>query len=481
MDILQILTSSAWSILMIAVFFGGSIFVHELGHFWVAKKRGVKVERFSIGFGPAIFKWVGKDGVEYRLSWLPLGGYVALPQLADMSGIEGEASAETKALPSPNYTTRMLVFGAGAAMNVLFAFALATIVWQVGVPTNADMQRAKIGYVVAEIELPDKTKVPSPAATAGIRAGDTILAIDGNAVKTWDEMRQMLFTGAGRTEDGLPQATLTVKRGDETLILSARPVLAGDEQMRMLGVSPYEELKVAEIAPESVAAAMGLKAGDVLRTLDGVALTSGQLYVGGLRADPAKVGELVIERDGKALTLAIPTREKAKEPADLGIAFDPEIILIHPTPWKQVSDNVRSTFRTLGSLLNRDSDVGISKLSGPIGIARVFHMTAQLDIRLVLWFTILVNVNLAIFNLLPLPVLDGGHMLFATIGRLRGRALPTSFIHAVQTGFVMVLLSMMLYVSFFDVRRISRDRAADKAEAASAPAPAPAAEPAGEK
>lgn len=169
MDIFQILTSSAWSILMIAIFFGGSIFVHELGHFWVAKKRGVKVERFSIGFGPAIFKWVGKDGVEYRLSWLPLGGYVALPQLADMSGIEGAASPETAALPSPNYTTRMLVFGAGAAMNVLFAFALATIVWKVGVPTNADMQRAKIGYVVPEIELPDKSKVASPAATAGDR------------------------------------------------------------------------------------------------------------------------------------------------------------------------------------------------------------------------------------------------------------------------------------------------------------------------
>ena len=90
MEIFQLLTSSAWSVLMIALFFGGSIFIHELGHFWMAKKRGVKVDRFSIGFGPAIFKWTGKDGVEYRLSWLPLGGYVALPQLADMRGLEGE-------------------------------------------------------------------------------------------------------------------------------------------------------------------------------------------------------------------------------------------------------------------------------------------------------------------------------------------------------------------------------------------------------
>ena len=471
MDIFQILTSSAWSVLMIAVFFGGSIFVHELGHFWVAKKRGVKVERFSIGFGPAIFKWVGKDGVEYRLSWLPLGGYVALPQLADMRGIEGEVSPEIAALPSPNYTTRMLVFVAGATMNVIFAFALATVLWQVGLPTNADMQRARVGHVMTEIELPDKTKVASPAAEAGLRPGDTILAIDGNAVSTWDDIRQMLFTGAGRTADGRPEAVLTVKRGDDTLSLTARPVLAGDERMRMLGVSPYERLKVAELEKDSLAAKMGLQPGDILRRLDGVELTSGQTYVLGLRAAPERPSELVIERGGAPLTLAVPARAASKEPAELGIVFDPETILIYPSPWKQVSNNVRSTFRTLWSLLNRDSDVGISKLSGPIGIARVFHITAQADIRYVLWFTILVNVNLAIFNLLPLPVLDGGHMLFATIGKLRGRALPVSFIHGAQTAFVVVLLSMMLYVSFFDVRRIARDSESEKPAEKSAPAP----------
>ncbi len=127
------------------------------------------------------------------------------------------------------------------------------------------------------------------------------------------------------------------------------------------------------------------------------------------------------------------------------------------------------TFRTLGSLVNRDCDGGISKLSGPIGIARVFHMTAQIDIRYVLWFTIVVNVNLAIFNLLPLPVLDGGHMLFATIGKLRGRALPQGFIHAAQSVFVACLLAMMIYVSFFDVKRIARDAKAD-APVSAAPA-----------
>jgi len=478
MDLFQILTSSAWSILMIALFFGGSIFVHELGHFWVARKRGVKVDRFSIGFGPAIFKWTGKDGVEYRLSWLPLGGYVALPQLADMRGLEGEPNAEVAALPSPNYTTRMLVFGAGAFMNVVFAFALATILWKAGLPTSADMQRAKIGHVLPEIELPDGRKVASPAATAGLRVGDTITAIDGVPVTTWDEMRQMLFTGSGRDAQGDPQAALTVRRGEETLILSARPVLAGDERMRMLGVSPFEQLKVGQIEPGSVAEKTGLLPGDVLWSLDGVVLTSGQLYVAGLRAQPSRPSELVVERGGQKVTLAVPARPEAKEAAELGVLFEPEIVMLHRSPWAQITDNVKMTFRTLGSLLNRDSDIGISKLSGPIGIARVFHITAQTDIRYVLWFTIIVNVNLAIFNLLPLPVLDGGHMLFATIGKLRGKALPAGFIQAAQSVFVAALLSMMLYVSFFDVRRIARDAKAEEPAKEKPDAPSgPAAQP----
>lgn len=477
MDIFQILSSSAWSVLMIAVFFGGSIFVHELGHFWVAKKRGVKVERFSIGFGPAIFKWTGKDGVEYRLSWLPLGGYVALPQLADMRGLEGAPSAEVAALPSPNYTTRMLVFAAGAFMNVLFAFSLATILWKAGIPANAEMQRAKIGHVMPTIPVPgsEKREVVSPAAEAGLRAGDTIVEIDGNPVTTWDEMRQMLFTGSGRTADGRPQAILTVKRGEETLILAARPVLAGDEQMRMLGVSPWQNLIIAEVVAASPAGRAGLRVGDRLRALDGVALTSFATFEDALLAAVGRDAALEVERAGETLRLTFAVPAKDKLGTELGLGFDPEIVMTHPTPWKQISGNVRATFRTLGSLLNRDSDVGISKLSGPIGIARVFHITAQIDIRYVLWFTIVVNVNLAIFNLLPLPVLDGGHMLFATIGKLRGKALPAGFIHGAQTVFVAALLSMMLYVSFFDVRRIARDVKADapakeKPEAAGAPA-----------
>jgi regulator of sigma E protease len=167
--------------------------------------------------------------------------------------------------------------------------------------------------------------------------------------------------------------------------------------------------------------------------------------------------------------VVIPARTAAKDPSEIGLTFTTERTLIHPNPLKQIGDVLGMTYHTFASLINPQSDVGISKLSGPVGIARVFHLAAQADIRYVIWFTILVNINLAVFNLLPIPVLDGGHMLFATIGKLMGRPLPASFVATAQSVFMILLFSMVIYVSFFDVRRWSRDARAERAEQ-SAPA-----------
>ena len=121
------LATSVRGIVLLALFFGGSIFVHELGHFLAARKRGLKIERFSIGFGPRLFGWTGKDGVDYRVSIIPLGGYVALPQLADMEGIEGASSEEAEKLPKISYADKMIVSVMGAVFNVIFAFVLALV------------------------------------------------------------------------------------------------------------------------------------------------------------------------------------------------------------------------------------------------------------------------------------------------------------------------------------------------------------------
>ena len=145
------LLTSFKGIALVAIFFGGSIFVHELGHFLAARKRGLKIERFSIGFGPRLFGWTGKDGVDYRVSIIALGGYVALPQLAEMEGIEGASSEEAEKLPKISYTDKMIVSVMGAVFNVVFAFALACILWFTGMPVAEGTSSTVIGYVPGQV------------------------------------------------------------------------------------------------------------------------------------------------------------------------------------------------------------------------------------------------------------------------------------------------------------------------------------------
>ncbi len=456
-DIIPILLSNVWSIFLVILFFGGSIFVHELGHFLAARRRGVHVERFSIGFGPKIFSWKGKDGVEYRLSWLPLGGYVTLPQLADLRGIEGNSDVDVEELPPPSYSTKMLVFVAGAAFNILFALALATVIWVVGQPASSMSASTRIGYVSPTLTLPDDSKIVSPAAEAGLQIGDTILQIDGQKVSEWFDIVQTVVTGSDRTATGNPKAMFTIERNGEIKTLAVYPRLSGDEQFRQIGIAAGYELIVTEVNKDSPAAQAGFQAQDEIRTLNGqlvINIGAYQNLVAGSKGSPITA---VVLRDGQEVELTIPERTGDAVTAPLGIGLTTGFTTTYPSPFKQIANHAVMTVRTLGSLINPSSDIGLSKVSGPVGIFRIFHNAAEAGFITILMFTILVNVNLAIFNLLPIPVLDGGQMLFATIAKIRGRALPVNFIMATQSTFVILLFSMILYVSFFDVRRIVRD------------------------
>lgn len=459
MDLLGFIFSNLWAVFLIILFFGGSIFVHELGHFLAARRRGMHIDRFSIGFGPKMFGWKGKDGVEYRVSWLPLGGYVALPQLADLKGLEGEPAADVGALPPAGYADKMIVASAGAFFNILFAFALAAVLWVIGQPVSSDQATTQIGYVASQIELPDHTPVPSPAREAGLKVGDVVKAIDGHKLEDWQDLLQTLVTGTQRALDGRRKAVFTIERDGKLLDVTVYPQLAGDEKMRKVGIAPAYNLIVHSVDPGSAAARAGLQAKDRILSLDTTPTLSLQTYAEYLGKHRDQAVAIKLLREGKELTLTLAPagKDQAKDPADIGLSFSYETRLVYETPFKQFASHLGKTWQTLASLINPHSDIGISKLSGPVGIIRVFHMAAQADIRLVLWFTILVNINLAVFNLLPIPVLDGGHMLFATIGKLRGRALPANFIAGTQSIFVVLLFSMILYVSFFDVRRWARD------------------------
>jgi regulator of sigma E protease len=459
MDLFSALFSNLWAIFLIVLFFGGSIFVHELGHFLAARRRGLKVTRFSIGFGPKIFGWTGRDGVDYRLSWIPLGGYVALPQLADMGEIEGRDPAAEQ-LPPISYSSKMIVAAAGAFFNLLFAFLLATVIWLVGQPTTSDQATTRIGYVVPTIRLADGSEVTSPAVEAGLRVGDRVVAIDGRATHDWNDLLQTLVTSAGRTREGRRYNVFTLERDGALIEVTVFPGIATDERIRRVGIAPAYELIVHQVQPEGLGARAGLEPGDRILALDGEEVRNIQTYADLLAARAVMPVRLSIARGEDYLDLTVAPRPDAAEPAELGLALTTGSQLIYPAPWNQFASHVSMTFRTLGSLINPQSDIGLSKLSGPVGIVRVFHLAAQADLRLVLWFTILVNINLAIFNLLPIPVLDGGHMLFATLGKLRGRALPPNFVMTTQSLFMVLLFSMIIYVSFFDVRRLVRDNSA---------------------
>jgi regulator of sigma E protease len=472
-DLLHSILSNVWSIFLVVLFFGGSIFVHELGHFLAARRRGVIVERFSIGFGPAIFGWRGRDGVKYQLSWFPLGGYVLLPQLADLGAIEGESAADAAKLPPIDYASKMIVFLAGATFNVLFAFALACIIWIAGQPEADELAHTLIGGVSPTLELVEGGRtvtVTSPAAAAGLQVGDEVRAIDGRPVTNWTDLTQTVIAGSGRGENGEPRSVFTIVRDGRTREVVLYPKISGDDQMRRVGISPGYALIVHRIVPHSAADKAGLKPGDRLLTCNGLPELNVGAFAEALGTAPGHPAALKVERSGQTLTLTLPPREGRNENA--GIEFLFAVHLIHPSPFAQVADQVGMTFRTLWALINPRSDIGLSKMSGPVGIVHIFHEAAEAGLRPIILFTILVNVNLAIFNLLPIPVLDGGQMLFATIGRLRGRSLPVNFVMATQTGFAVLILGVMLYLSGFDVMRWYREGQPSKAAAPAAPAAA---------
>ena len=471
MDLLQSLLTNLWVVFLVVLLFGGSIFVHELGHFLAARRRGAVVERFSIGIGPAIFKWRAKDGVEYRVSWFPIGGYVLLPQLADLGAVEGASELDAKKLPPVSYATKMIVFMAGAVFNILFAFVLACIVWVIGQPAATGFTSTTIAEVAPTIKDSSGKDVVSPAVKAGLKPGDVIEKVDGEPVATFGDIVEHLALSSGWDKQGARQTIFSIRRGGEVIDVPIEPVISGEDNVRKVGFSTVATLLVGRATPGSPAEKAGLLTDDQIMAVNGTRILNYPQLSDALRNNMGNPIEITVKRGGEARTLTLATAKGV----DLGLAVKSTTTVIHPSPFEQIGDSVVKTFRTLWALINPRSDIGISHMIGPIGIIDSFFTVSRAGLPLALWFTILINVNLAIFNLLPMPVLDGGQMLFATIGRLRGRPLPVSFIMTAQSVFLVLLFSMMLYLSVFDVRRIVRDVRERPAEA-----PTPVAQPAGE-
>lgn len=443
--------------LAVAIFaLGFSIFVHELGHFMAAKCRGLVADRFSIGFGPRLFGW-HRNGTDFRISLFPLGGYVSLPQLADMGRLEGGKGNEAAQLPPISYADKMIVAVMGAVFNILFAFLLSLVLWGVG---REIVQSTAIDYVAPQLVNSQGEVVPGPAFEAGLQSGDVIVAVDKQRIGDWMQLNSAIMTGTQRDVSGRAMAVLDVRRGDELLKFTVYPVLVSSEAIRHIGVDPGVNLVVAEVQRDMPAAAAGLLPGDILQSLDGKPIESSaflSIYLRNHKGGPIALGVL---RQGQALTLPIEPRiAEGEQSPRFGFvySYETEKVRVHRNPIEQLGIMANTMKMTLVALLHTGSDVKVRNMNGPVGIVHGLTTMARYGPIDLIWFLALINVNLAIFNLLPIPVLDGGHMLFATIAKLIRRPLPIPLMEKVQLGFMLLLIGMVLYISFFDFGRVGRD------------------------
>jgi regulator of sigma E protease len=430
------------------------IFVHELGHFLAARWRGLQIDRFAIWFGKPLWSRRIK-GVEYALGWIPAGGYVALPQMATMEAIEGKGENSHAELPPVSPLDKIIVAFAGPLFSFLLALVFAVVVWVVGRPVDISSANTTIGWVDPE----------GPAWEAGIRAGDQFLEVDGHPVTHFSGMTQDSITWRVVSSEG-KDIPIKYLRDGETFVARPVPVIAEHKwyerkNLRKIRVAPSHPVIIGKVAPNSPVDLAGLGKGDQIIALNSDPIFS---YIPILDAEEAAadVGAspltLTVVRDGETFDVTA-SPVKPAEPADslpslgiLELSLPENTQLIHPTPWEQVRTSVNQIVSTIRTVTSPSSDVGLQQLGGPVMIIRVYKnlFEAPEGWRLVIWFSVVLNVNLALLNLLPFPVLDGGHITLSLLEVVRRRPVSGRLLIYVQNGCALVLIGFMLYIAFFD-------------------------------
>lgn len=444
------------------------IFVHELGHFLAARWRGLKVERFAIWFGKPI--WSKKiNGVEYALGWIPAGGYVSLPQMATMEAIEGKTDEKAEQLPNISALDKIIVAFAGPLFSFLLAICFAMMVSKVGKPVSVTDKEPVLGWVV-----PD-----GPAWKAGIRPGDTILAIDDHPIKTFGPPSQDSIIWRVITSTGTNIA-LTYLRDGVTNTVYAKPYKPETKWyqrkgLRQIRVSSRSEAIVGSVISNSPAAIAGLKNGDEIIKINGNPILSidAVIYEAALMTNQnAKPSTFTIRRGSEEFNrdlLAESPTSPTNIPPLFGIVWSGgntnEVKQYeYPGTWEQIEASANQIFGTIGAVFSSKTDIGVQQLGGAVMIIRVYKNLFENEDgwRLVLWFSVVLNVNLAMLNMLPLPVLDGGHILLALIEAIRRRPVSPKILNYIQSGFAVLLITFMIWIAFFDTGDWIRSARADR-------------------
>ncbi|VYU24872.1 sigma E protease regulator RseP [Metakosakonia massiliensis] len=444
--------SFLWDLASFIITLGVLITVHEFGHFWVARRCGVRVERFSIGFGKALWRRTDKRGTEFVLALIPLGGYV---KMLDERVEPVAPEMRHYAFNNKTVGQRAAVIAAGPVANFLFAIFAWWLVFIIGVPG--------VRPVIGEI-TPN-----SIAANAQIAPGTELKAIDGIETPDWDTARMQLVAKIGDRQTTLSVAPFgSDNRQDKVLDLSQWTFSPDkDDPVSSLGIQPYGsriEPVLAEVQSGHAASKAGLQAGDRIVKVDGQPLTQWMTFVTLVRDNPGTPLALTIERQGAPLSLTLIPEEKPGNKAEGFAGVVPKVVPL-PDEYKTVrqygpfSAIVHATDKTwqlmkltvsiLGKLIT--GDVKLNNLSGPISIAQGAGMSAEFGLIYYLMFLALISVNLGIINLFPLPVLDGGHLLFLAMEKLKGAPVSErvqDFSYRIGSILLVLLMGLALFNDF---------------------------------
>lgn len=423
--------------------------VHEFGHFWVARRCGVKVLRFSIGFGTRLLRWTDRQGTEYSLSAIPLGGYVKM-----LDEREGEVAPEEleRAFNRKPVGQRIAIVSAGPLANFLLAIVAYWALFMAG----------ESGYapVIGEVEA------GSIADVAGLEAGQEIVAVDGRETPTWQALSFRLLDRIGDTGT----IEFAVRYPDSTMVYESQGTLdrwlAGDEQPDLFGglglamYTPAVPPVVGQVVEGGAADRIGMQPGDLVISADGVEMSLWMDWVDYVRERPGQAIELRFQRAGELLSAQI-VPEPIEDESGATIGRVGVAVELPEMPPELLRRFDRGPVQALGASLERTGElvaftlssikkmlVGLispKNLSGPITIAKVATASAKSGLEAYISFLALLSVSLGVLNLLPIPVLDGGHLLFYFAELLAGRPVPEK-IQALgyQVGLFLVLGIMIL-------------------------------------
>jgi len=424
------------NLLAFAFALGVIIVVHEAGHLLVAKAFGVRVLTFSVGFGKRL--WGFRRGeTEYRVSAVPLGGYVRLGGES-----QEESTGDPREFLSKPRWQRVLVYLAGPAMNVILAIGLFTALFMVGmeVPNLPDMPPL-IGGVEAG----------SSAAQAGLQRGDRIVQVDNEKVENWQQVLVALLTSPDRP------VRLAVDRGGKTFTTSVTPHrIPKYETGDAAGIYPSIRPQVTQVSADSPAARAGFRPGDEIRKVDGRPVADSRDFVGYIEKHAGKPVEIAIFRDGGEQTLTVvPRNDGGVGKIGVGIGFfqryGPARAFVESLRYNVLI--VGDTFRIVGKIFNRQISAK-SAFAGPIEIARQSGEAVRRSFKDLLQLMGFISISIAIMNLMPIPILDGGQIFILLIEEVIRRDLSLRFKEVIsQVGLLMILL-LMGVVLYFDFLKL---------------------------